>query len=112
VHRPSLHAARSASAWRRPLRCPPTHWLLLALVLTVLGLALGAHGLAYQQVGGSGTPGTGDVPATGATGPVVDASTSPLQHVGPGRREVALTFEDGPDPRWTLRCWISSSATT
>jgi peptidoglycan-N-acetylglucosamine deacetylase len=44
----------------------------------------------------TGTPApTGAADPTRASGPAV----TPVRHVGPG--EVALTIDDGPDPRWT-----------
>ncbi|MBW3626862.1 MAG: glycosyltransferase, partial [Actinobacteria bacterium] len=71
-------------------------------MLAVLALTLGAHGLTYETVGPSRTAtGAAGVPAPDGVGPVIDASTFPVRGAGPGRREVALTFDDGPDPRWT-----------
>jgi cellulose synthase/poly-beta-1,6-N-acetylglucosamine synthase-like glycosyltransferase/peptidoglycan/xylan/chitin deacetylase (PgdA/CDA1 family) len=95
-----VDAARTGAARRRYLRRPPSHWLLFGLVLAVLGLALGAHGLAHKAVGGSWTPGNGGDASPGM-GPVVDASASPVRSARPAQQQVALTFEDGPDPRWT-----------
>ena len=95
-------AARPGTAPRRHLRRPPSHWLLFALVLGVLGLALGIHGLAHEMVGPSWTSG-GDAGegVPDGVGPVLEVSGPTVRSAGPGRREVALTFDDGPDPRWT-----------
>lgn len=105
--------ARRRDRGVRSTRTPRAHWSLLAAVLAVLGLALGLESLA-AAVGPSGTQGSaarageaGGQPA-GATlprgGPVVardDAEPGGLAAGAPLPRTVALTFEDGPDPRWT-----------
>ncbi|GAA4565842.1 glycosyltransferase [Micromonospora coerulea] len=83
---------------------PRAHWLLLILGLLVLLAALSFNGLVTNVGGGSGpsdapaSPGPRQV-STG--GPVLrlDGPTPVARRLPP--RTVALTFDDGPDPRWT-----------
>lgn len=85
---------------------PRAHWILLLLGLLVLLGALSLNGLTTNVGGGSGPPGA---PGPGAPkqltsgGPVLrlDGPT-PVTRRLPART-VALTFDDGPDPRWTPR---------
>jgi cellulose synthase/poly-beta-1,6-N-acetylglucosamine synthase-like glycosyltransferase/peptidoglycan/xylan/chitin deacetylase (PgdA/CDA1 family) len=80
-------------------------WCLLALLLAAVAAALGAQGLSTRTTGASRTP-----PVNGARG--VLAGARPIlrwdgrrlvsREQPPGRR-IALTFDDGPDPRWTPR---------
>jgi cellulose synthase/poly-beta-1,6-N-acetylglucosamine synthase-like glycosyltransferase/peptidoglycan/xylan/chitin deacetylase (PgdA/CDA1 family) len=80
-------------------------WSLLALLLTALAAALAAQGLSTRTTGPSRTP-----VVKGARG--VLAGARPIlswngrrlvsRERSPGRR-LALTFDDGPDPRWTPR---------
>src|SRR5438093_1265958 len=83
---------------------PPARWLLLFFLLAALLVVLGVQGLSTRTTGRSRTP------AVGGAGPLAGArsllgydhgrlrSRGPL----PGHR-VALSFDDGPDPRWTPR---------
>src|SRR5438270_26019 len=97
-------AARIARA-RRRIRRPPGHWTVLAFCVGALLLVLLVQGVSVHAIGASGTP-------------RVAHGRAPLAHEGPffgergGRlvprgglpaRTVALTFDDGPDPRWTPR---------
>jgi cellulose synthase/poly-beta-1,6-N-acetylglucosamine synthase-like glycosyltransferase/peptidoglycan/xylan/chitin deacetylase (PgdA/CDA1 family) len=80
-------------------------WSLLVLLLTALAAALAAQGLSTRTTGPSRTP-----VVKGARG--VLAGARPIlrwngrrlvsRERSPGRR-LALTFDDGPDPRWTPR---------
>jgi cellulose synthase/poly-beta-1,6-N-acetylglucosamine synthase-like glycosyltransferase/peptidoglycan/xylan/chitin deacetylase (PgdA/CDA1 family) len=76
---------------------------LLALVFVVLILLLLVEGFTTKTVGASstGSGATADSPLAGS-GPVLTAKHGRLSSIGgpPGRR-IALTFDDGPDPRWT-----------
>ncbi|SBT50606.1 bifunctional polysaccharide deacetylase/glycosyltransferase family 2 protein [Micromonospora auratinigra] len=83
---------------------PRAHWLLLLLGLAALLAALSFNGLVANVSGGSGPAGGPAEPAprqitTG--GPVLrlDGPTPAARRLPP--RTVALTFDDGPDPRWT-----------
>jgi cellulose synthase/poly-beta-1,6-N-acetylglucosamine synthase-like glycosyltransferase/peptidoglycan/xylan/chitin deacetylase (PgdA/CDA1 family) len=83
---------------------PAARWVLLTFLLLALAVLLGVQGLSTRTTGRSATP----VP--GASGPL--ASAGPVLNWD-GRRlvsnrrsaghQIALSFDDGPDPRWTLR---------
>jgi cellulose synthase/poly-beta-1,6-N-acetylglucosamine synthase-like glycosyltransferase/peptidoglycan/xylan/chitin deacetylase (PgdA/CDA1 family) len=99
--------ARSESARRvgRRIERPPAHWSLLALLLGGVLLLLGVQGLSTAATGRSATP-TAGAPDPALRGPAaiwrVDGSRLvPSQR--PAGRRIALTFDDGPDPRWTPR---------
>ena len=82
----------------------PAHWRLLSFCFGVAVVAILFEGIATHTVGPSAEPRQ----ALGGPAPLVHSrpilaargshlvSTQP----SPGRR-VALTFDDGPDPRWT-----------
>jgi cellulose synthase/poly-beta-1,6-N-acetylglucosamine synthase-like glycosyltransferase/peptidoglycan/xylan/chitin deacetylase (PgdA/CDA1 family) len=80
-------------------------WSLLALLLAALAAALAAQGLSTRTTGPSRTP-----LVQGARGvlagarPILrwDGKRLVSREQPPGRR-IALTFDDGPDPRWTAR---------
>ena len=90
-----------------PLR---THWLLLTvLVLTLAGTLL-IQGYTQHMFGvgddaaGSGQGPADRVPAAVAHGgPVIDTAVTPTRTARPKPHTIALTFDDGPDPRWTPR---------
>ncbi|GLH94791.1 bifunctional polysaccharide deacetylase/glycosyltransferase family 2 protein [Phytohabitans aurantiacus] len=91
-------------------REPKAHWLLLSLFTLVLlaGLCLNGY---VSNVRGEGA----GQPAAGASGGAVPAEVTeggPVQRVGADSsvstrampaKTIALTFDDGPDPRWTPR---------
>jgi cellulose synthase/poly-beta-1,6-N-acetylglucosamine synthase-like glycosyltransferase/peptidoglycan/xylan/chitin deacetylase (PgdA/CDA1 family) len=87
-------------------RDPRAHWLLLLLGLLLLLAALTVNGLVTGIAGGSGpasAEGSGaGVPArVSAGGPVLRLDgDEPVSRAVPDRT-IALTFDDGPDPRWT-----------
>jgi len=88
----------------RRIERPPAHWGALALLLVALLLVLFTQGVAEHLTGQSGTPPpngdavlpSGEAIFTGAGDRLVPRGEAP------GRR-VALSFDDGPDPRWTPR---------
>ncbi|MFC4148984.1 bifunctional polysaccharide deacetylase/glycosyltransferase family 2 protein [Micromonospora mangrovi] len=85
-------------------RDPRAHWVLLLLGLVVLLAALSFHALVTNVGGGSGPSDASASPASSLVtsgGPVLrlDGPT-PVSRRLPART-VALTFDDGPDPRWT-----------
>ena len=97
--------AERAARLRRRIRKPPGHWLLLGFGLFALTILLAAQGIATRTTGASGT-------AAAASGRSPLAGASPLLGLRGGRlasseqpagRRIALTFDDGPDPRWTPR---------
>ncbi|QGN45898.1 bifunctional polysaccharide deacetylase/glycosyltransferase family 2 protein [Micromonospora sp. WMMD558] len=89
-------------------RDPRAHWFLLLLGVLLLLAALTLNALVTGLAGGSGPAGDGhDVAAPGVPkevttgGPVLRLDRDePVTRAMPDRT-VALTFDDGPDPRWT-----------
>src|SRR5262245_37473781 len=90
----------------RKIERPPAHWFVLALFMGTLALLLLAEGLAEHTTGESGTPPPHSSGAHAAlttdqalfvAGP--DGTLVPREE--PIGRRVALTFDDGPDPKWT-----------
>jgi len=87
---------------RRYVRRPPGHWLLLALIMTALGVTLVLQGFVSEQLGSSSSRSQGaPVAGLSGVGPVLDLSGPAVRSVTPPPRSLALTFDDGPDPRWT-----------
>jgi peptidoglycan/xylan/chitin deacetylase (PgdA/CDA1 family) len=84
------------------MRPPSDHWVALALLLTFLAVTLGLTGFASHELGRSSTV-AGATPVGGLddAGPLLDLSGEEIRSVQPADHEVALTFDDGPDPRWT-----------
>lgn len=86
-----------------------THWVVLAAVLLALGVALTVQGYTHHLAGisddSAGTGGSSEHVPSSITdgGPVIDASDDTVRTVTPPDRTLALTFDDGPDPRWTPR---------
>ncbi|MFE2425931.1 bifunctional polysaccharide deacetylase/glycosyltransferase family 2 protein [Streptomyces sp. NPDC059373] len=102
---PSRGQPRRAADREAPLR---THWLLLCTLVLTLTAALLLQGYSHHMLddaadGTAAPPGpAGAVPAAVAHGgPVVDASAARPGTAQPADRTIALTFDDGPDPRWT-----------
>jgi cellulose synthase/poly-beta-1,6-N-acetylglucosamine synthase-like glycosyltransferase/peptidoglycan/xylan/chitin deacetylase (PgdA/CDA1 family) len=102
-----------ATATERPRRArirvpariwnPPGHWKLLAFCLLVMLAVIGFQGFATHTIGATSEPhATGGAAPLVGQRPVFAADGSTLRSVQPpaGRR-IALTFDDGPDPRWT-----------
>jgi cellulose synthase/poly-beta-1,6-N-acetylglucosamine synthase-like glycosyltransferase/peptidoglycan/xylan/chitin deacetylase (PgdA/CDA1 family) len=108
VERARLGKPRSERGRRiaRKIERPPAHWLLLCLFVASLILLLLAEGLTTHTTGASGTPPSPRPDRTSAL-----QTNKALLVAGPGDtlvprevpvgRRVALTFDDGPDPRWT-----------
>jgi cellulose synthase/poly-beta-1,6-N-acetylglucosamine synthase-like glycosyltransferase/peptidoglycan/xylan/chitin deacetylase (PgdA/CDA1 family) len=90
-HRPR-HVAR---------RDPRAHWVLFALGLLVLLAGLAFDGYARGGGGGSGRPGASEPAAAPLDGPFVRADPRGLATRSLPARTIVLTFDDGPDPRWT-----------
>jgi cellulose synthase/poly-beta-1,6-N-acetylglucosamine synthase-like glycosyltransferase/peptidoglycan/xylan/chitin deacetylase (PgdA/CDA1 family) len=90
----------------RKIERPPAHWLMLGLILGALLLMLLAQGLTVETTGASGTPPVrpaGQAPAlqTDAALLVAGPGDSLVPREVPVGKRIALTFDDGPDPRWT-----------
>jgi cellulose synthase/poly-beta-1,6-N-acetylglucosamine synthase-like glycosyltransferase/peptidoglycan/xylan/chitin deacetylase (PgdA/CDA1 family) len=74
----------------------------LILVMVSLILALSVVGFAGHAIGATSTAQRA-APAAGLqqVGPIVDLAGTELRSFTPPDKEVALTFDDGPDPHWT-----------
>ena len=90
---------RSRRFARRPAR-----WLLLSFLLAAMAVLLGVQGLSTRTTGSSRTPEVGRAGPLAGERPLLGYVAGRLRsrEEPPGRR-VALTFDDGPDPRWTPR---------
>ena len=84
-------------------RQPRTHWLVLAVVLVIMGAALTLNGYAQHSLGASGTTQSDPrvLAELSSAGPVLDLAGPDVRSAAGTDRTVALTFDDGPDPRWT-----------
>jgi cellulose synthase/poly-beta-1,6-N-acetylglucosamine synthase-like glycosyltransferase/peptidoglycan/xylan/chitin deacetylase (PgdA/CDA1 family) len=82
----------------------PAHWRLLSFCFVVAAVAILFEGIATHTVGASAEPhdqAGGQAPLLHSR-PILSARGTHLVSTQPppGRR-IALTFDDGPDPRWT-----------
>ncbi|HUE27056.1 MAG TPA: polysaccharide deacetylase family protein, partial [Solirubrobacteraceae bacterium] len=83
---------------------PPAHWRLLGFCLLVLLVVIGFQGFATHTIGSTSEPAGSQVAPLAGKPPVLVARGDRLigAEPPPGRR-IALTFDDGPSPQWTLR---------
>jgi cellulose synthase/poly-beta-1,6-N-acetylglucosamine synthase-like glycosyltransferase/peptidoglycan/xylan/chitin deacetylase (PgdA/CDA1 family) len=95
---------RGAAALRLRLRNPPAHWWLLGACLVLLAALIAFQGFCTHTIGAgiegppnvhAGAPLLGSRPLLVARGNRLHSPQG-----DPGKR-IALTFDDGPDPRWT-----------
>ena len=81
-----------------------SRWLLLAILLTAIAVLLGVQGLSTRTTGRSATPLAGDPGPLAGAGPILAWDGRRLApRGGSAGKRIALTFDDGPDPRWTPR---------
>jgi cellulose synthase/poly-beta-1,6-N-acetylglucosamine synthase-like glycosyltransferase/peptidoglycan/xylan/chitin deacetylase (PgdA/CDA1 family) len=80
-------------------------WCLLALLLVALVAALTAQGVSTRTTGASRTPLAGGSRGllAGARPILTWSGRRLVSRGGPPGHRIALTFDDGPDPRWTPR---------
>jgi cellulose synthase/poly-beta-1,6-N-acetylglucosamine synthase-like glycosyltransferase/peptidoglycan/xylan/chitin deacetylase (PgdA/CDA1 family) len=90
-------------AAKRADRSPSTHWGTLVLLLIGLSSALFVDGYAHNRLGRSTTTARGPIAGLHGAGPILDLSRREVRSVPVPSGQVALTFDDGPDPRWTPR---------
>jgi cellulose synthase/poly-beta-1,6-N-acetylglucosamine synthase-like glycosyltransferase/peptidoglycan/xylan/chitin deacetylase (PgdA/CDA1 family) len=74
--------------------------VLVAVLVVALLVALLVQGYARRQVARSTTVAPG-APAPAPPGSLLSLSGGELRQTSPPSMTVALTFDDGPDPRWT-----------
>src|SRR5437773_928521 len=84
---------------------PPAHRALIAFSIVVLVVMLAVQGVSTRSTGSSSTLGPGGASAgLGASNAVLAFEGHRLR---PQRlrleKTIALSFDDGPDPRWTPR---------
>ena len=87
-----------------PPRLPRSRWVAFAVRVMALAMALLVDGYARHEVGKSSTvPAGGPVAGAGVPGggPVLDLSGPTARSAPLPDKTVALTFDDGPDPKWT-----------
>jgi len=107
VERARLRRPRSERGRRlaRKIERPPAHWLTLTFLLGALVLLLLAEGVTTQTTGASGTPPSQSAERRALQGHdalyVEGPDDTLVPRETPVGRRVALTFDDGPDPRWT-----------
>jgi cellulose synthase/poly-beta-1,6-N-acetylglucosamine synthase-like glycosyltransferase/peptidoglycan/xylan/chitin deacetylase (PgdA/CDA1 family) len=101
---PALEAKRRRRVPKR-IWSPPGHWRLLVFCLVVMLAVIAFQGFATHTIGATSEP-----HATQAASPLIHdrpvfrAQGARLVSVEPPPgKQIALTFDDGPDPRWTNR---------
>ena len=95
---------RQAALLQRRLRNPPAHWRLLGLCLVIVFVLIAFQGICTHTIGTSAEPhgnSSASAPLQGSE-PLLAARGGTLYSPEPSPgRQIALTFDDGPDPRWT-----------
>jgi cellulose synthase/poly-beta-1,6-N-acetylglucosamine synthase-like glycosyltransferase/peptidoglycan/xylan/chitin deacetylase (PgdA/CDA1 family) len=84
-------------------RHPRAHRGLLAVTLAVVLILVAVQGLTTRTIGASGTPVARPHSAAPLAGRPAILGGDALTGRRAPTRTVALTFDDGPDPRWTPR---------
>jgi cellulose synthase/poly-beta-1,6-N-acetylglucosamine synthase-like glycosyltransferase/peptidoglycan/xylan/chitin deacetylase (PgdA/CDA1 family) len=82
------------------------HWFALIVVMLTIAIALVLQGYARSQVGRASTQETeasAPVPGMDRAGPLIDLSSGSVRSLAPRAHRIALTFDDGPDSKWTPR---------
>jgi cellulose synthase/poly-beta-1,6-N-acetylglucosamine synthase-like glycosyltransferase/peptidoglycan/xylan/chitin deacetylase (PgdA/CDA1 family) len=83
---------------------PAARWTLLAFLFVPLLALLAVQGLSTRTTGRSATPLRSAEGPLATSGPILawDGHRLTSRAKNPGKK-LALTFDDGPDPRWTPR---------
>jgi cellulose synthase/poly-beta-1,6-N-acetylglucosamine synthase-like glycosyltransferase/peptidoglycan/xylan/chitin deacetylase (PgdA/CDA1 family) len=88
----------------RSSRRAASRWVVLALLLATLIVLLGAQGLSTRTTGRSATPVESGGGPLASERPILTWNGDRLVARGtPVGKRIALTFDDGPDARWTPR---------
>src|SRR5213079_2620748 len=100
---PRLPGRTATAVGDRRRRDPRAHWGLLAISLAVVLVLVAVQGLSTKTIGASRTPVGHPTAAAPLAGRPAVLAGHDLTGRRPPRRTIALTFDDGPDPRWTPR---------
>jgi len=97
-----LRRPRDPAAIQRRLWKPPAHWRLLAFCLGIVLILIVFQGVATHTVGASTESHASSAAPLQGSRPLLTARGGALgsDERAPGR-QIALTFDDGPDARWT-----------
>ena len=95
-----------SSPARRRRRVPEPRWIVFAVVLSLFASMLLVNGLVTgeftQDGAAASTADTDRVPAAALDGgPIIQTDGSTTTTVSVPSRQIVLTFDDGPDPRYT-----------
>ncbi|MEA3019189.1 MAG: hypothetical protein QOI47_713 [Actinomycetota bacterium] len=84
-------------------REPRAHWFVLITTLVVVAMGLTIDGFAQHEIGRAATsaPDSASLPSLASAGPVLDLAGSNVRSTAGTDHTVALTFDDGPDAKWT-----------
>ena len=100
--------SRTVSANRTARKQPRGHWILVIMLGVAVGSCLLLHGYTHGVAGeapGAHAATLAGLPPPPASvthgGPVVAVGSNGVRSLAMPRRTIALTFDDGPDPRWT-----------
>lgn len=88
------------------MRYPPGRWRLVGFIFLVVIVVLAFQGYVTHTIGPSAEPhdASGSAAPLAGARPILVARGDRLVSVEPSpRRQIAFTFDDGPDPRWTPR---------
>lgn len=91
---------------RRSRHIPRPRWLIAAIVLMSFCCLLVANGFVSSQIGVDAhvehVTGSDLVPDSITDGgPIIDGTHDPARSYSMPPKTIALSFDDGPDPRWT-----------
>ena len=89
---------------RRARWAPAPHWVLVGIIALAVAAGLLLQGYARNEVGRSSTRESGAANARSSApgnGSIIYRDGDRLASRGLPAKTVALTFDDGPDPRWT-----------
>ena len=96
--------SRDAGRARRRLWSPPAHWRLLAFCLVIVGVLIAFEGIVTHTIGGSlesASSGSSAAHLPRGRSLLVAQHGELISRQPAAGRRIALTFDDGPDPRWT-----------
>ena len=104
---PSSRTGRNTPA-RRRRPGPRGHWILVLIFCAAIGVCLLLHGYSNSVTAerpGAAAASLPGFPAPPASvtrgGPLIAADAGTFRSLRMPARTIALTFDDGPDPRWT-----------